>query len=247
MSGAGGDPWAAKLLAEPRCAPAGLVFSAWPLVRFPEGGAALLLAYDRFCRALEAAILACLPKGAGLALIYPPHALHCTVATLLSFIPSPTAAGALPAADREAAAAELLARAQADPEWPAAGPLYLTVGRPTLSGTFVGFFHNEDSPRVAAARACLQRAAADSPFAASIKTPGIVHSTFLRFGAAVDAAAAEGGAERAAAFRAAFEKIAADWTPVRVKVDSFGLFKESIPYMHMPAPAANHVLATVSF
>ncbi len=233
------DPWATKLLAEPRCAPDGLVFSAWPLVRCEEGGAALLVEYDRFCRRLEAAILAFLPRCA---LVYPPHALHCTVATLSSFIPSDAIAGEVSTADREAAGLEIIDRARSDPEWPSTGPLYLTVDKPTLSDTFVGFFFNQDSPLITAARACLQRASVNSPFAASIKMPGIVHSTFLRFAAAVDS-----NTEESAAFREAFEKIAADWTPIRVRVNSIDLVRESRPYMHMPPPASNHKIAKIAF
>ena len=88
--------------------PPGYVVSIWPLIRC-ENGDALLASYDRFCRQLEPH----LPDGAEL---YPPSALHVTIATMLSFVRSED--GSDPPRLDESMLSDILTRAHNHPAWP---------------------------------------------------------------------------------------------------------------------------------
>ena len=206
-----------KQLLTPTCVPPGYVVSLWPLIRAGHGSQ-LLTAYNTFAAALEPI----LPPNCEL---YPPSALHVTIATLSSFTNGTTV--------NEHMLAAVLDRAKQDPEWPSVSQLAITVQEPTLSEGFVGFFFNH-ATHVASIRDCLKRAAVGTSL--DIKCPGIVHSTFLRF---IDSTAVPND------FRIQFEHLAAQMKPTTVTCPTIDLIRESMPYMHMSLPARRHLVHQV--
>eukprot|EP00928_Gymnodinium_smaydae_P063276 TRINITY_DN4690_c0_g5_i1.p1 TRINITY_DN4690_c0_g5~~TRINITY_DN4690_c0_g5_i1.p1 ORF type:complete len:420 (-),score=94.25 TRINITY_DN4690_c0_g5_i1:424-1536(-) len=178
------------------------------------------------------------------AYVYPGSTLHCTVATLRSFLHGPLDAGA-----RERLLPVLQA-ASAQSDWPR-GPFRLRMRPPTLEGS-AGIFHYEDvDGAVAKMRECLRVAVAAHGGCAAIGSdrsngrpvpggpagdpaphlPDIIHSTVLRW--------SREPPDRAAA-RAAFARAAATWEPAEVLVPRCCAVYERVPYMHLPA-GGDHV------
>lgn len=185
--------------------------------------------------------------------VYPGYSLHITAGAPAPFTTSPLGAAGTPPAARAAYTATwldaLAGAATREAGWPTA-PFPL-VYRALVLDASAGYFAIDDpSGGVAAVRACLHRAAAavaaaggdPSPSTAGFKTPGIVHSTVLRWARAPPLAAA-------AAIRAAWEAIAADWRPVTVMVRAAVVVHERRAYMHLHLDGADAdaVLAVLPF
>lgn len=209
----------------------GVLICSWPMP------AEVLSAYDAFAARLKAEM----PSAA---YIYPASTLHCTVLTLRAFTGGPL---------DEAARKQLidvwtpvLAAARASPGWPT-DDFKLVMGRPTLEGA-AGIFRYEDSDgAIGKMRECLHAAITAAGGVAAVGSgdrsqakplpggpagehpaphlPDIVHSTAVRWAAEPD--------DRAAAL-ASFERAAAAWQPLEIRVRGARAVLESTPYMHMP-------------
>jgi hypothetical protein len=238
----GDDKWTRELLDMNVLDSPGYVISLWPLIRM-NGGADLLAAYNAFSILLEPH----LPPHCEL---YPPSALHITIATLSSFAEDTTKNTTKEARlIDEAMLGELLNRARRDPEFPVHNTtLSATIRRPTLSEGNVGFFlneHDHDHETTVGfigtfekIRRCLKKASIGTPIEHRIKCPRIVHSTFLRF---VNTSQVPKG------FRDIFETIAKQWNnnSITISTNMVELVRESVPYMHMHLPARHHIVHQV--
>lgn len=138
--------------------------------------------------------------------------------------------------------------ARNDPDWPR-GPFAVTAESLVLEGRSAAFMSfRDDEGKIAALRRIIRRVAEEgchwsdeesrrdgsAVLAANkelisrsgFKTPGIYHSTVLRFTADVtDEAEAE-------AIRASFAVLQKNWKPVTVQVEELLLVHERRPYMH---------------
>jgi hypothetical protein len=196
----------------------------------------LVDAYEVLRRELSATM-----RGSG-AYLYPAEFLHCTAAS-----PAPFTACGL-ASDEErgryerAWAQALRDCCEPDAGYPAA-PFPLIYARASL-GNAAGIFEIEDPTGAVARVRSVVRACMDHPALAELdasvgeaggivarggfKVPGIIHSTFLRFGAPAEPGVAD------AAIQADFEAaVAAAWKPVTVMCDRLLLVRETVPYMHL--------------
>ena len=217
------DVWTDKIL-QPSLDSPGYVVSIWPLIR-ANGGSQLLSTYNSFSEKMEEFI----PDFAEL---YPPSALHVTIATLASFIDTSVDTAQLD----EDMLRRFLDRAREDPAWPEMDQLTVDICQPTLNQEgVVGFFFNK-CPAITDLRECMKRAAVGTPIENRIKCPGIVHSTFLRFSRA-------GHDDQK--FRERFAEVAKTWESVQISVDLVDLVRESSPYMHMVLPAKRHIVHSV--
>ena len=166
------------------------------------------------------------------AYVYPFHTLHITCAS-----PAPFTHCALRREERAPFmagwAAALAAEAAADPAFPRA-PFPLVYDRVTLEPAAAIFRVEDPTGAVARVRAlvarCMRHEAVaglpdDAAGRSACRIPGIVHTTFLRFGAPPSVPEA--------ALRAAFDAAAATWRPVTVMCDALRLVEEDAIYMHL--------------
>lgn len=186
--------------------------------------------------------------------LYPTYSIHITAGALVPF----THNGITDPAERE-----LLKRAWAaafrdflpnQACWPKE-PFAITYVKPVLD-TSAGYFAVEDpSGAVARIRMCLKTAqdefipafpgvTADLVDRTKFKVPGIIHSTFLRFGPNIASSEVSGDE-----IRARFESAARSFQPVTLRIDHVNLVEERVPYMHlqMEGRDADCVLSSVPF
>lgn len=190
--------------------------------------------YQLFAAELKAAFSRLAPEDRECAYIYPAPCLHITVATLVSFF------NGLPEAQTpggQSAAREAWQSAVSEALKGSGGALSdgksfrLRVQRPTLGKKAAIFRFDDVDGAVGRMRDALNAARARSRGAwpkwlddAGYNVPGIVHSTFLRF---VRPPA------HPAAFRAAFEGVAARWSVIDVKFRCVQAGIEAVPYLHL--------------
>ena len=215
------DQWTLQILTSNKLDQAGYVISMWPLIRM-TGGSNLLTEYNRFSVLLEPH----LPTNCEL---YPPSALHITIATLSSFTEGVFV--------DEKILKNVLNVARNDSRWPLNQQLEVIIQQPTLSKGNCGFFFNDGKGTVNLIRECLKTASIGTEIESRIKCPTIVHSTMLRFVDSTDVPLS---------FRKTFTDIAKQWKPIAISSSTIDLVRESMPYMHMPLPARHHLVHSVS-
>jgi hypothetical protein len=179
--------------------------------------------------ALASALTAALAPAAGY--VYPFAHLHVTAAS-----PAPFTHATLDASDAAEYEAAFLA-ALAEEAVPGRGgfpdaPFPLIYGRPRLDAAAGIFVVDDPTGAMPRVRAAIARAAARPEVAkfaarAAMRTPGIVHCSFVRFGAPP----AEGFSDDDIA--AAFDAAAAAWEPVTIVARELLLVREVRPYLHL--------------
>lgn len=115
--------------------------------------------------------------------------------------------------------------------WPSS-QFPLIYENPRLESAAGIFFVTDPEKGVERVRQCLKRvyehpAVAAWASKAQWRTPGIVHSTFLRFGSAPDPDITDDD------IASRFQDAAKTWSPVTVVADSLVLVREIKPYMHL--------------
>ena len=172
--------------------------------------------------------------------MYPPHALHLTLATLSSFKNPHDAYGqALPGPERNHFR-RTWARALGEHLRPQVhlGPIKLVAERLELSSAAGFLVFTDPSGRVASIRAAVRLAlrtvmldaiisGLDKRTLNSVQTglhiPDIIHSTVLRFAAPPT---------NPVRFQQGFASIAQAWQPIEVQIEVLALVEEIVPFMH---------------
>jgi len=177
--------------------------------------------------------------------VYPFEALHCTVATLVSFRSTKIDLKTLDETKRHQLIDSwkiILQKAFQDDSFPRK-PFEITISSPTISPA-AGFFHFVNpSGEIERIRQCVQNAVAEGALKNfpsvpedEISIPKIIHSSFLRFTEK----------PKIPNYEAKFKEIANQWNDVTVPVHEISLVLEDHPYMHIPKDS-KHIIHTFKF
>lgn len=224
------DPTAAKLYANERPVTWGLTFVAHTYEVSELRDPCNRLRRD-LCSALE---------GSG-AYVYPYEYLHITMSSVAPFTHTRLQEPGRTALEHAWADA-VLSHVVHHPAWPRA-PFPLIYHSLKLEQTAAFFMVQDPTGAVGRIREIIKEVAALPSIAAYAaeaqhKTPGIIHSTIMRFTRRPSDAPEQQSGPTGASMsdeevKAKFEAVACTWQPVTIMADALLFIRERVPYMHL--------------